>query len=371
MNRGRSSLGAASAHARCFGPPAALPVSCFADPAQQGQVTQQGGFYRFDMNFADPACPSGGSYVFEVPAPPSSNFIAGASALIPPTPEWHRRVLRTEPALAGVSDAVPVTIDASAAKRSRPNSLRPLRCRRVRQPSPPPPPAPAPGQQRPRAWAAARSSTTTSRSTSTCSGALSIYKTTPMKNVGRGQLVPNKIHRPNRCPHLLGLQLRDVRAVDSYPVGFRDAAGLRARLPDNVHAEPTQNGPRADLERAVALGTSDEHVLITLLLAVGAGVGEGEFVNDAHACGTGSPIVRCRAMPRPPCASRPIRPSTAPMSSARSTTCPPSRSPGPGREAASGGVRLVTRARPGRPPPTSSGRLPHHLRGGAERRPLE
>ena len=51
----------------------ALPATCFADPAQQGQVTQQGGFYRFDLNFADPACPSGGSYVIEV-VPPSADY---------------------------------------------------------------------------------------------------------------------------------------------------------------------------------------------------------------------------------------------------------------------------------------------------------
>ena len=56
----------------------ALPTACFADAAQQGQVTQQGGFYRFDINFADPMCASGSSYVIEV-APPSTDYIAGAS----------------------------------------------------------------------------------------------------------------------------------------------------------------------------------------------------------------------------------------------------------------------------------------------------
>jgi len=28
-----------------------LPTTCFDDPAQQGQITQVGGFYRFDLNF--------------------------------------------------------------------------------------------------------------------------------------------------------------------------------------------------------------------------------------------------------------------------------------------------------------------------------
>src|SRR5437660_3863263 len=30
-----------------------LPATCFDDPAQQGQITQAGGYYRFDVNFSD------------------------------------------------------------------------------------------------------------------------------------------------------------------------------------------------------------------------------------------------------------------------------------------------------------------------------
>ena len=46
-----------------------LPAACFDDPAQQGQITQAGGYYRFDLNFTDPACSSGGSYLIKVTAP--------------------------------------------------------------------------------------------------------------------------------------------------------------------------------------------------------------------------------------------------------------------------------------------------------------
>src|SRR5262249_5940170 len=60
-----------------------LPATCFDDPAQQGQITQAGGYYRFDLNFTDPACASGGAYVIKVTAP-SSTFVAGESLLIPP-----------------------------------------------------------------------------------------------------------------------------------------------------------------------------------------------------------------------------------------------------------------------------------------------
>src|SRR5262249_16479954 len=62
---------------------APLPTTCFDDPAQQGQIPQ-GGYYRFDLNFSDPACPSGGSYLIVVSAP-TSNYSAGESLVIPPS----------------------------------------------------------------------------------------------------------------------------------------------------------------------------------------------------------------------------------------------------------------------------------------------
>ena len=61
-----------------------LPAACFDDPAQQGQITQANGYYRFDLNFTDTACSSGGSYLIKVSAP-ASNFVAGESQVIPAT----------------------------------------------------------------------------------------------------------------------------------------------------------------------------------------------------------------------------------------------------------------------------------------------
>ena len=46
-----------------------LPASCFDDAAQQGQITLADGYYKFDVNFSDPACPSGGDYLIGVTAP--------------------------------------------------------------------------------------------------------------------------------------------------------------------------------------------------------------------------------------------------------------------------------------------------------------
>ena len=62
---------------------APLPESCFYDPVQQGQVTLASGYYRFDINFSDPACASGGSFLIDVAAP-SADYVAGYSQIIPP-----------------------------------------------------------------------------------------------------------------------------------------------------------------------------------------------------------------------------------------------------------------------------------------------
>src|SRR5262249_57195031 len=51
-----------------------LPAACFDDPAQQGQIAQ-GGYYRFDINFSDPTCTSGRTYLIVMSAP-TSNYTA-------------------------------------------------------------------------------------------------------------------------------------------------------------------------------------------------------------------------------------------------------------------------------------------------------
>ena len=63
----------------------ALPASCFDDPAQQGQVTLADGYYKFDLNFSDPACPSGGDYLHRSDARRRTGYVAGYSQIIPPT----------------------------------------------------------------------------------------------------------------------------------------------------------------------------------------------------------------------------------------------------------------------------------------------
>ena len=61
----------------------ALPNACFDDPNQQGQVTIGNGYYKFDINFSDPSCPSGLNYLIEV-AGPDASYVPGVSEFIPP-----------------------------------------------------------------------------------------------------------------------------------------------------------------------------------------------------------------------------------------------------------------------------------------------
>jgi uncharacterized repeat protein (TIGR01451 family) len=106
-------------------------------------------------------------------------------------------------------------------------------------------------------------------------GAVAITKTTPMLNVTRGQLIPYVITVNNS----FGVDLRDVSVVDRFPAGFRYVEGS-ARF-DDAEVEPIVAG-RELVWSNLLLAESGQHT-IKLLLAVGAGVSEGEFANRAQA----------------------------------------------------------------------------------------
>jgi hypothetical protein len=86
----------------------ALPESCFDDPAQQGQVALALGYYRFDLNFADPACPTGGDFALEVVAP-GSDYVPGYSQIIPPAAVDSTRPFSVPSCPASLDDAIPAT----------------------------------------------------------------------------------------------------------------------------------------------------------------------------------------------------------------------------------------------------------------------
>jgi uncharacterized repeat protein (TIGR01451 family) len=106
-------------------------------------------------------------------------------------------------------------------------------------------------------------------------GALSVSKTTPLVDVTRGQLVPYTITVTN----VLTGPVQGAALVDSFPAGFRYVKGS-ARL-DDMPAEPTVSGFQLIWSNLSFAGGA--HHTILVLLAVGAGVGEGEFVNRAQA----------------------------------------------------------------------------------------
>jgi uncharacterized repeat protein (TIGR01451 family) len=113
---------------------------------------------------------------------------------------------------------------------------------------------------------------------------ITITKTTPIVNVSRGQLVGYTITVTNG----IGVNLDIVAVVDRVPPGFRYVEGS-ARV-DGVATEPAMNGH--ELTWTGLTITPDGQHTLQLLLAVGSGVGEGEFVNRAQAMNTltGTPL---------------------------------------------------------------------------------
>jgi uncharacterized repeat protein (TIGR01451 family) len=105
-------------------------------------------------------------------------------------------------------------------------------------------------------------------------GAVAITKTSAMTNVSKGTLVPYTITVTN----VYGSPLYDISIVDRIPAGFKYVAGS-ARM-DNVSVEPDINGRELawdDLELQF-----NQKYTIRLLLVVGSGVSEGEYVNRAQ-----------------------------------------------------------------------------------------
>jgi uncharacterized repeat protein (TIGR01451 family) len=127
---------------------------------------------------------------------------------------------------------------------------------------------------------------------------LSISKTTPSKYVSRGQLVPYEISVNNP----FGVAIADLGIVDRFPAGFHYVEAS-ARV-DGVALEPSVDGRQLTWSNLAVAGSS--RVTLRLLLAVGAGVGEGEYVNRAQAISstTGLPLsgeatAKVRVIPDP------------------------------------------------------------------------
>jgi large repetitive protein len=250
-----------------------LPATCFDDPAQQGQITQAGGYYRFDLNFSDPGCPGGSSYLLQVTAPGSS-YVAGVSLVIPPTTGAATAPYSVRTCPQDALPAIPYC-EAQASEFAPPPSVA----------------ARSAGTQYYLNLTLDSSAVPGSNQIYNnhipldpqLAGAFSITKTTPSLNVTRGQLVPYTITINNA----IGASLQGEQVVDRYPAGFRYVPGS-ARL-DGVPSEPKVAAGQLVWN---GLNFSSSTRTIVLLLAVGAGVGEGEFVNRAQVIDgvTGKPL---------------------------------------------------------------------------------
>jgi uncharacterized repeat protein (TIGR01451 family) len=247
----------------------ALPSACFYDPNQQGQVTLADGYYKFDLSFADPACPSGGSYRLQV-TPPSATYLSGASEIIPPRSAANTAAFVVPSCPTSVDDAVPATAQHCEAA---PSELQP-------------PASVAPGTSGTIYYLHLTFDSSLVPGSSQIfnnhipldldlDDSVAITKTTPMVNVARGQLVPYVITIANG----VAVNLTDVTVIDRFPAGFRYVEGS-ARL-DGEPQEPQAAG--RELAWTGLTVTPDGRHELRLLLAVGSGVGEGEFVNRAQA----------------------------------------------------------------------------------------
>ena len=247
----------------------AIASSCFDDPNQQGQITGIDGYYKFDLNFSDGSCPSGADYLI-VATPPGSDFSAGISQIIPPVSDQSTPPFVVPACLGNAADAIPSTAQHCEVSTSEQ------------------PPAPSIAAATPETNYQLHLTLDASLTPGSSQlfnnhlavdpapgGAVALTKTTPSVNVSRGDLVPYEIIFTNQLP----VDLTDLTIGDRFPAGFRYIEGS-ARV-DGVEMEPTRIGRELvwqDL--GVLIG---ERKTIVLLLAVGAGVTEGEFVNRAVA----------------------------------------------------------------------------------------
>lgn len=242
---------------------AALDDNCFDSTLQQGQVTLASGFYKFDLNFAGVNCPSGGDYRIVV-TPPAGAFTAGESTVIPPLTGEQTAAYD---AVVCSADAIGATAEceAQASALAPPASVTAA--------------SPLTGYYLNLMFAGATADDRQIFNNHIpldpeLAGAVTITKTASIVNVSRGEFVPYVI----RINNSYGNDLSDLAIVDSFPAGFKYVKGS-ARLNDQ-EVEPDVEG-RNLIWRGLDLSASGQYTL-KLLFIVGAGVGEGEYINRAQ-----------------------------------------------------------------------------------------
>ena len=250
-----------------------VPVSCFDDPSQQGQVTAANGFYKFDLNFSGPACPSGATYTIIV-TPPGQGYQNGASEIMHTDlfldPDNGQASAFSVTACPGTSlDALPATVEfCEVSDLSDPPAVSV-------QPN-------AIGTQYALSLVLSNGTAATTNQVfnnhipvdPVLDGAVAITKVSSLINVVKSQQVPYTITISNRY----AAPLYDISLVDQFPAGFKYVAGS-ATL-DGAANEPQILG-RQLIWNGIDLQVN-ETLTYQILLVVGAGVGEGEYTNQAQ-----------------------------------------------------------------------------------------
>jgi uncharacterized repeat protein (TIGR01451 family) len=243
---------------------APLSATCFDDPAQQGQATGGDGYYKFSLNFSSGDCQSGGDYLIAV-APPGSGYNGGYSQLIPPS-----TALLSVPTCPGsLDDAVPATAQYCEAQALAS------------------PPSATAGSPETRYHVQLRLDASQMPGSSqifnnhipldpVLGADVSLSKTTPKVSVSRGDLVPYEITLHNQLPE----EISGLRIRDHFPAGFRYVEGS-ARV-DGAPTEPDALAGQELIWNDLEVDAASSSKLV-LLLAVGAGVSEGEYTNRARA----------------------------------------------------------------------------------------
>lgn len=241
----------------------ALPSSCFDDAAQQGQITPLSGYYKFDINFSDPACPAGADYLIDIAAPATGYIAAPSNAILPVTD------VNTAAYSVPICSADAVTTTAYCEAQS--SELLP-------------PASIAPGVATNYYMHLTLGNGTSPQDSQLfnnhipidpdLSNAVAVSKVSSLLNVKRGQLVPYTITATSSLP----VTLPNANILDNYPAGFYYVQGS-ARI-DDVATEPVVNN-----QTLTWTGVSidpDNQLVIKLLLVVGSGVSEGEYINRAQ-----------------------------------------------------------------------------------------
>ncbi|MDT8283844.1 MAG: hypothetical protein RQ982_13670, partial [Gammaproteobacteria bacterium] len=248
-----------------------VPARCFNDPVHANQVTQANGYYKFDLNFSDPICAAGDEYEIQL-QPPVDDFTGTTSVIIPPV----------EPAIGGAAQNVANCPGTAADKipataQHCENSVSDLPA-----PATVPPRTPGTDYYLKFVFDASPFTGQIYKNHIPVDGeqaaAVAISKVASKLNVVRSDLVPYTITFTNT----LGVPLFDVSVIDNFPAGFKYVSGS-ARV-DGVEVEPEVNG-RMLTWPGLKVDINESRV-IKLLLIVGSGVGEGEYVNTAQAINT-------------------------------------------------------------------------------------